>query len=58
METRICIKISMQHMCHDDKDDDEGADADADDDDEEEEEEEEENNYYHLDAGKFPMMIL
>ena len=57
METRTWIKISMQHMCHDDKDDDEGADADADDDDEEEEEEEE-NNYYHLDAGKFPMMIL
>ena len=55
METRTWIKISMQHMCHDDKDDDEGADAD--DDDEEEEEEEEENNY-HLDAGMFPMMIL
>ena len=42
-------------MYDDHKDEDEGADADADNDDEEEEEG---NTYYHLNAGKFPMMIL
>ena len=57
MEARIGIKMveTMQHMYDDHKDEDEGADADADNDDEEEEEG---NTYYHLNAGKFPMMIL
>ena len=58
MEARICIKIidTMQHMYDDDKDDDED-DEDVDDDDDEEEEEDQ-DNYDHLEAGKFPMMIL
>ena len=37
-----------------DDDDDDDDDADVDD----EEEEEEEDHYDHLEAGKFPMMIL
>ena len=54
MEARICIKMfdTMQHMQDDDKDDDEDVDDDDDD------EEEEQDNYDHLEAGKFPMMIL
>ena len=60
MEARIGIKMveTMQHMYDDHKDEDEGADADADADNDDEEEEEEGNTYYHLNAGKFPMMIL
>ena len=58
MEARICIKMfeTLQHMYDGGKDDDEDDDVVGDDDDDDDEEEE--DNYDHLEAGKFPMMIL
>ena len=58
MRMRMRMEVGMEGEDEDDDKDVVDCDDDDDDADDDDEEEEEEDNYDHLEAGKFPMMIL